>query len=137
MAESSLTLVRKWIALLDAAEHLRQSADPHDPCAMKRVGMAIDALFRFEHTLSDAQRERARRLLWQRDKAAPLPADTSEWQHCRCRRCRFTRFTCRLGGSSQAVPPPLASGHLPAPVGEPLSPPPHEATQGDLFPCSC
>lgn len=47
MSENTPTLVRKWIALLDAAEYLMQTAEPHDPCAMKRVGMAIDSLFRF------------------------------------------------------------------------------------------
>jgi hypothetical protein len=134
MAENARTQVSKWIALLDAAEHLCQTADPRDPCAMKRVGMAIDSLFRCEHTLTDAQRERARRTLWQRDRAEPLPADTSEWQHCRCRPCRFTR---RLGRFLQAAATPPASGYIPAPVEELASPSQTETTQGDLFPCSC
>jgi hypothetical protein len=132
MAENVLTLVKHWIALLDAAEHLRQTADPCDPCAMKRVGMAIDSLFRFEHTLTDTQRERARRTLWLRDKCEPLPADTTEWQRCRCRRCLLFR---RLGRLSQAPSTPLASVHSPAPFQEPLLLPHTEASQGDPSPC--
>jgi hypothetical protein len=134
VAESSPALVRKWIALLDAAEHLRQSADPHDPCAMRRVGRAIESLFRCEHTLTDSQRERARRILWQRNRGEPLPADTTEWQHCRCRHCCFTR---RLGRFPQAPATPSASGYIPAPVEEPASLSQTETPQGDPFPCSC
>jgi hypothetical protein len=104
MAETTPTLVKRWIALLDAAEHLRQTADPHDPCAMKRVGMAIDSLFRFEHTLTDAQRERARRTLWLRDRLEPLPADTRAWRRCRCRSCLLTRCLGKMPQAASTLP---------------------------------
>jgi hypothetical protein len=132
MSENVVTLVNRWIALLDAAEHLRQTADPRDPCAMKRVGMAIDSLFTFEHTLTDTQRARARRALWLRDKAEPLPPDTTEWQRCRCRRCLLSR---RLGRVSQAPSTLPASVHIPAPVQESLPLPHTEASQGEPVPC--
>lgn len=132
MTEPDLPPVDRWIALLDAAEHLCQTADPHDPGAMKRVGMAIDRLIHFEHTLTDAHREHARRTLWLRDKCEPVPSDTTEWQCCRCRRCLLSR---RLGRLSQAPSTPQASVHILAPMQEPLPLPHTEASQGEPLAC--
>jgi hypothetical protein len=119
--------VKRWIALLDAAELLRQSAQPHDPAAMRRAGRAIDSLFRFEHLLTDDERERARRTVWQRDKVTPLPSDTSEWQHCRCMTCRLAREGLRVQidrSLFQPQEPPVA---IPEPQPQP--------EQGVLLPC--
>jgi hypothetical protein len=118
---------KRWIALLDAAEYLRQSAQPHDPAAMRRAGRAIDSLFRFEHLLTDDERERARRTVWQRDKVDSLPADTTEWRNCRCTSCRLAREGVRVHIDRSLFQPQPAVAAIPVPQPQP--------DQGVFLPC--
>lgn len=128
MPESARSLAKRWIALLDAAEFLMESAHPRDPVAMRRVERAIDSLFTFEHTLDEAQRVLARTLLWQRDRGdLPSPERMATWGRCRCRHCLIVS---RRAGIVPALAVPLAPASVPVLVAP--EPPP---TQGDLFSC--
>ena len=84
----------EWIALVDAADHLRCMVLP-TLGAMAQVSTAIDALLTHEHTLTDTQRQTARERLWQRDHADPLPTPLARvwWAVCQCRSCTLARHS--------------------------------------------
>ncbi|MBA3824324.1 MAG: hypothetical protein H0X24_10580 [Ktedonobacterales bacterium] len=118
-------IVRTWIALLDSAEVLLRTAPGRDPGAFDRVGIAIDLLLKHEHTMTDAQRELARRTVWVRDNPESIPDDRSTWGRCTCPTCRLAR---RLTQAHQKYPALRASA-----VAIVL-PQPTPTTQGELFP---
>ena len=82
----------QWIALVDAAEHLRLLVLP-TLGAMAQVSAAIDALLTHEHTLTDTQRQTARERLWLRDQPDPCPLARAWWAACQCRRCTLARHS--------------------------------------------
>lgn len=92
MAEILDPMVRAWITLLDSAEVLRRTAPGRDPGACDRVGKAVDLLLKHEHTMTDAQRELARRTVWLRDNPEPLPEDRATWGRCTCPQCALARL---------------------------------------------
>ncbi|MBA2680742.1 MAG: hypothetical protein H0U76_20395 [Ktedonobacteraceae bacterium] len=94
MTEILDPMVRAWITLLDSAEVLRRTAPGRDPHACDRVGLgqAVDLLLRHEHTLTDAQRELARRTVWLRDNPDPLPDNRVTWGRCNCPTCTLARL---------------------------------------------
>lgn len=96
MIDSVDPIVRTWIALLDSAEVLRCTASGRDPGAWGRVHIAVELWLKHEHTLTDAQRDLARRTVWLRDNPEPLPADTSTWGQCICPSCQLARLLARL-----------------------------------------
>ena len=116
-------IVRTWIALLDSAEVLHRTAPSRDPGACGRVHIAVDLLLRFEHSMTDAQRELARRTVWLRDNPEPFPDDTTAWGHCTCPACHLTRRLARLRQKYPALTGAVDT-----------SQPSPSTTQGDLFP---
>ena len=59
--------VRRWIALLDAAETAIYQVDPADPVAQRTAGRRIESLFLFEHQMTPEARRLAREAVWRRD----------------------------------------------------------------------
>jgi hypothetical protein len=111
--------IARWIALLDRAEDLQQhvhDADhPHlHPTLQRQIARAIDSLFLYEHQMLPSARRAAREVLWQRDRAEPLPSEAicAAWAQCRCRRCLLARITQR----------PAVAAHLPTPAAAPTMP---------------
>ena len=92
MPDTLDAIVRTWISLLDSAEVLRRAASGRDPHACDRVGKAVDLLLRHEHTMTDTQRELARRTVWLRDNPEPLPDDRATWGRCNCPPCTLARL---------------------------------------------
>jgi hypothetical protein len=100
--------VRRWIALLDAAEVAIYQVDPADPVAQRSAGRRIESLFLFEHHMTPEARRLAREAIWRRDhrgKSLPgrlhqptvAPAEPGcvcatcrvRWERCNCRACRL------------------------------------------------
>ena len=109
--------IARWIALLDRAEDMQQHAhDADHPTLQRQIARAIDSLFLYEHQMLPAARRAAREVLWQRDRAEPLPAEAicASWVQCRCHRCLLARLTQR----------PAIAAHLPTPAAAPTVPAP-------------
>jgi len=100
--------VRRWIALLDAAEAAIYRVDPADPVAQRSAGRRIESLFLFEHQMTPEARRLAREAVWRRDHPSVslpgrlhlptvAPAEPGcvcatcrlRWERCNCRACRL------------------------------------------------
>ena len=87
---------KRWVALFDAAERLRQDAASYQPPLTNQVARAIASLFAYEHLLTPATRVLARERLWHRDTPdQPFPASSGDWSRCRCRVCHVARVRQR------------------------------------------
>jgi len=114
--------IARWIALLDRAEGMQQHAHDADhphPTLQRQIARAIDSLFLYEHQMLPAARRAAREVLWQRDRAEPLPSEAicAAWVQCRCRRCLLARLTQRPAiGAHLPTPATAAAPTVPAPL---------------------
>jgi hypothetical protein len=112
--------VRRWIALLDAAEAAIYEVDPANPVAQRSAGKRIESLFLFEHQMTPEARRLAREAVWRRDnpgKSLPArlhlptvaPAEPGcvcatcrvRWERCACRACRLALTRERSGPRAQ------------------------------------
>ncbi len=91
--------IQQWIDLVDLAERIMHPRGIWGAEQHRRMRVVLEALGIQDHAMTEAERETARRMLWQRDHPGePLPPDPSRWRRCQCRRCFITR---RLGRPSQ------------------------------------
>jgi hypothetical protein len=94
VARDAPDLLEEWLRLADEAETLRLAVGPVSGSTVP-VSAAIDALLRYEHTLTPAQRQTARERWWLRDDERMLPPVLARtwWAWCQCRSCTLERLT--------------------------------------------